>query len=150
MVGVQRLTKLTVAAVMYNKTLFLSFPPLLFGSEEREKKYGAATIKQQARLLCQDFLWGTTTLNSRIVHRSVYITMMTWVIGLGLKRYVGICCVYDYSVAVLLGEVIFIYQRQPDVTLYSALGRYHRLRTAGRALSIVKLIVVSCVCVFAR
>lgn len=143
MVGVQRLTKLTVAAVMYNKTLFLSFPPLLFGSEEREKKYGAATIKQQARLLCQDFLWGTTTLNSRIVHRSVYITMMTWVIGLGLKRYVEICCVYDYS-------VIFIYQRQPDVTLYSALGRYHRLRTAGRALSIVKLIVVSCVCVFAR
>ena len=108
---------------MYNKTLFLSFPPLLFGSEEREKNYGAATTKQQARLLCQDFLWGTTTLNSRIVHRSVYITMMTWVIGLGLKRYVGICCVYDYSVAVLLGEVIFIYQRQPDVTLYSALGR---------------------------
>ena len=76
--------------------------------------------------------------------------MMTWVIGLGLKRYVGICCVYDYSVAVLLGEVIFIYQRQPDVTLDSALGRYHRLRTAGRALLIVKLIVVSCVCVFAR
>jgi hypothetical protein len=35
---------------MYNKTLFLSFPPLLFGSEEREKKYGAAKIKQQARL----------------------------------------------------------------------------------------------------